>query len=273
MTQIKRVNTLFTSPLWHCDTLFFNGGGIAVHSFGRVRSPKCPSWTVHPWRWCQCNPSKCREPLTQQYSVTFQKTWILVLPLAMKNNQQSVGDIHKIFSHWTLSMFKWSGLQYLRLPLRSCWGCGPSEQHCSGPCSVRVACRGCNRHRRVSKISMSSIITSTQNVIALFTESISTEYHRPTVQEIFGMTPSTSLSSCASSSSSPTFRERSHSSGGSGKGRLSGGTIRTHWPFLRNSQDWTFRYLYDLVHALLFMLPHWAPWKELMYWNVCLSQI
>lgn len=68
-------------------------------------------------------------------------------------------------------------------------------------------------------------------------ESISTEYHRPTVQEIFGMTPSTSLSSCASSSSSPTFRERSHSSGGSSKGRLSGGTIRTHWPFSRNSQD------------------------------------
>lgn len=68
-------------------------------------------------------------------------------------------------------------------------------------------------------------------------ESISTEYHRPTVQEIFGMTPSTSLSSCASSSSSPTFRERSHSSSGSSKGRLSGGTIRTHWPFLRNSQD------------------------------------
>jgi len=89
---------------------------------------------------------------------------------------------------------------------------------------------------RISKISTSGTFTSTQNVI-LFTESVSTEYHRPTVQEIFGMTPSTSLSSCASSSSSPTFRERSHSSSGSGKGRLSGGTIRTHWPFLRNSQD------------------------------------
>lgn len=97
---------------------------------------------------------------------------------------------------------------------------------------------------RINKISMSSIFTSTQNVIILFTESISTEYHRPTVQEIFGMTPSTSLSSCASSSSSPTFRERSHSSSGSSKGRLSGGTIRTHWPFLRNSQDWTVRYLF-----------------------------
>jgi hypothetical protein len=67
------------------------------------------------------------------------------------------------------------------------------------------------------------------------------------VQEIFGMTPSTSLSSCASSSSSPTFRERSHSSSGSSKGRLSGGTIRTHWPFLRNSQDWTVRYPQNLV--------------------------
>lgn len=91
----------------------------------------------------------------------------------------------------------------------------------------------------INKFSMSSIFTPTQNAIILFTESISTEYHRPTVQEIFGMTPSTSLSSCASSSSSPTFRERSHSSSGSSKGRLSGGTIRTHWPFLRNSQDWT----------------------------------
>lgn len=68
-------------------------------------------------------------------------------------------------------------------------------------------------------------------------ESVSTDYHRPTVQEIFGMTPSTSLSSCASSSSSPTFRERSHSSGGSNKGRLAGGTVRTHWPFSRSSQD------------------------------------
>ncbi|KAJ4439216.1 hypothetical protein ANN_07335 [Periplaneta americana] len=69
-------------------------------------------------------------------------------------------------------------------------------------------------------------------------ESVSTDYHRPTVQEIFGMTPSTSLSSCASSSSSPTFRERSYSSGGSNRGRMGGGgTVRTHWPFSRNSQD------------------------------------
>ncbi|KAJ9596458.1 hypothetical protein L9F63_012497 [Diploptera punctata] len=43
---------------------------------------------------------------------------------------------------------------------------------------------------------------------------IESEYHRPTVQEIFGLTPSTSLSSCASSSSSPTFRERSCSASG-----------------------------------------------------------
>lgn len=43
--------------------------------------------------------------------------------------------------------------------------------------------------------------------------------HRPTVQEIFGLTPSTSLSSCASSSSSPPlppFRERSLSIGTNG---------------------------------------------------------
>nr|CAD7401166.1 unnamed protein product [Timema cristinae] len=67
-------------------------------------------------------------------------------------------------------------------------------------------------------------------------ESVSaSEFHRPTVQEIFGMTPSTSLSSCASSSSSPTFRERSLSFGGSSKTR--GGTVRVHWPFGRNNQE------------------------------------
>lgn len=60
----------------------------------------------------------------------------------------------------------------------------------------------------------------------------SNDYNRPTVQEIFGLTPSTSLSSC-SSSSSPTFRERSLSSGGSGKSR----TTRSHWPFSRNNHD------------------------------------
>ncbi|PSN40887.1 hypothetical protein C0J52_18879 [Blattella germanica] len=68
---------------------------------------------------------------------------------------------------------------------------------------------------------------------------IEPDYHRPTVQEIFGLTPSTSLSSCASSSSSPTFRERSYSSGGSNKVRPGGGTmaVRNHWPFSKNNQD------------------------------------
>jgi len=51
--------------------------------------------------------------------------------------------------------------------------------------------------------------------------------YRPRVQDIFGLTPSTSLSSC-SSSSSPTFRERSLSSGGSTK------SSRSHWPFSRH---------------------------------------
>ncbi|XP_014241237.1 rhotekin-like isoform X2 [Cimex lectularius] len=55
--------------------------------------------------------------------------------------------------------------------------------------------------------------------------------YRPTVHDIFGLTPSTSLSSC-SSSSSPTFRERSLSSGGSNKSRT-----RSHWPFSRGNQD------------------------------------
>jgi hypothetical protein len=129
----------------------------------------------------------------------------------------------------------------------------------------RTCCRTCNRLSRLSKVSICSSCTFTQNVVIVFTESISTEYHRPTVQEIFGMTPSTSLSSCASSSSSPTFRERSHSSGGSNKGRLSGGTIRTHWPFLRNSQDWTISYLQGLVDVLLPALPHWSNWHTKMF--------
>lgn len=51
-------------------------------------------------------------------------------------------------------------------------------------------------------------------------------------KEIFGLTPSTSLSSC-SSSSSPTFRERSLSSGGSGKLL----TVRSQWPFSRSNRD------------------------------------
>ncbi|XP_073996356.1 rhotekin-like isoform X3 [Rhodnius prolixus] len=51
--------------------------------------------------------------------------------------------------------------------------------------------------------------------------------YRPSVQDIFGLTPSTSLSSC-SSSSSPTFRERSLStSAGSNKSR-------SRWPFSRH---------------------------------------
>ncbi|XP_071449463.1 rhotekin-like isoform X2 [Hetaerina americana] len=53
--------------------------------------------------------------------------------------------------------------------------------------------------------------------------------HRPTVQEIFGLTPSTSLSSCASSSSSPPmppFRERSLSIGTNGNvSKVSKGTF------------------------------------------------
>ncbi|KAJ8876205.1 hypothetical protein PR048_024115 [Dryococelus australis] len=61
-------------------------------------------------------------------------------------------------------------------------------------------------------------------------ESVSSEFHRPTVQEIFSITPSTSLSSCASSSSSPTFRERAYSSGGSK-------TRQSAWPLSRNNHE------------------------------------
>ncbi|XP_046386842.1 rhotekin-like isoform X2 [Ischnura elegans] len=63
-------------------------------------------------------------------------------------------------------------------------------------------------------------------------ESLQSDYrngHRPTVQEIFGLTPSTSLSSCASSSSSPPmppFRERSLSIGTNGNiSKVSKGTF------------------------------------------------
>lgn len=87
------------------------------------------------------------------------------------------------------------------------------------------------------------------NVFFLFllqAESVQTEFanHRPTVQEIFGLTPSTSLSSCASSSSSPTFRERSHSNS---KPRPNSGTIRSHWPFSRSNHDWAGLYIHSIT--------------------------
>ncbi|KAK0089065.1 hypothetical protein PV326_004611 [Microctonus aethiopoides] len=61
-------------------------------------------------------------------------------------------------------------------------------------------------------------------------ESAHTEYSstRPTVQEIFGLTPSTSLSSC-SSNSPPSLRSRSLSTSGTRK--LSTNALKSHWPF------------------------------------------
>ncbi|XP_066991671.1 rhotekin isoform X2 [Anabrus simplex] len=91
---------------------------------------------------------------------------------------------------------------------------------------------GTTRHSFTRQLRQGSLYDETPLI-----ETVNTEYHRPTVQEIFGMTPSTSLSSCASSSSSPTFRERSYSSGGGSKGRMGSGTVRSHWPFSRNNQD------------------------------------
>nr|CAD7459246.1 unnamed protein product [Timema tahoe] len=96
---------------------------------------------------------------------------------------------------------------------------------------MEIQSPGSTRHSFTRGLRQGSLYDETPLI-----ESVSaSEFHRPTVQEIFGMTPSTSLSSCASSSSSPTFRERSLSSGGSGKTR--GGTVRVHWPFGRNNQE------------------------------------
>ncbi|GLV43728.1 hypothetical protein CBL_06948 [Carabus blaptoides fortunei] len=83
---------------------------------------------------------------------------------------------------------------------------------------------GTARHSFTKQLRQGSLYDETPLI-----ESVQTDYHRPTVHEVFGLTPSTSLSSCASSSSSPTFRERSLSSGGSGKSRSN--TLRSHWPF------------------------------------------
>ncbi|XP_024941970.1 rhotekin isoform X2 [Cephus cinctus] len=68
-------------------------------------------------------------------------------------------------------------------------------------------------------------------------ESVQSDYttNRPTVQEIFGLTPSTSLSSCSSTSSPPSLRSRSLSTSGTRK--LSGSALKNHWPFSTKSHD------------------------------------
>ncbi|XP_034934432.1 rhotekin-like isoform X2 [Chelonus insularis] len=67
-------------------------------------------------------------------------------------------------------------------------------------------------------------------------ESVRPEYSssRPTVQEIFGLTPSTSLSSC-NSNSPPSLRSRSLSTSGTSK--LSTSTLKSHWPFSNKNHD------------------------------------
>ncbi|KAF7988297.1 hypothetical protein HCN44_009942 [Aphidius gifuensis] len=67
-------------------------------------------------------------------------------------------------------------------------------------------------------------------------ESVQSDYtnSRPTVQEIFGLTPSTSLSSC-SSNSPPSLRSRSLSMSGTRK--LSTSTLKSHWPFSNKNHD------------------------------------
>ncbi|XP_023287617.1 rhotekin isoform X2 [Orussus abietinus] len=68
-------------------------------------------------------------------------------------------------------------------------------------------------------------------------ESVQSEYTsaRPTVQEIFGLTPSTSLSSCSSTNSPPSLRSRSLST--SGPRKLSTNTFKSHWPFSTKNHD------------------------------------
>lgn len=100
---------------------------------------------------------------------------------------------------------------------------------------------------------------------ACVTETVQSSDYRPTVQEIFGLTPSASLSSC-SSSSSPTFRERSLSSGGSGKSR----SVRSHWPFSRNSHDWSLTHLLpsNNWHNLnIFLITIFSVSNLIYYWT------
>ncbi|XP_046420157.1 rhotekin-like isoform X1 [Neodiprion fabricii] len=68
-------------------------------------------------------------------------------------------------------------------------------------------------------------------------ESVETDYAatRPTVHEIFGLTPSTSLSSCSSTSSPPSLRSRSLSTSGARKSGSA--TLRSHWPFSNKNHD------------------------------------
>ncbi|XP_066585985.1 rhotekin-like isoform X3 [Prorops nasuta] len=69
-------------------------------------------------------------------------------------------------------------------------------------------------------------------------ESVQSNYSstRPTVQEIFGLTPSTSLSSCSSTNSPPSLRSRSLSTTGS-RNKLSASVLKSHWPFSSKNND------------------------------------
>ncbi|XP_059474461.1 rhotekin-like isoform X2 [Neocloeon triangulifer] len=70
-----------------------------------------------------------------------------------------------------------------------------------------------------------------ENVCSESQQGVQNGSNRRTVQEIFGLTPATSLSSCASSSasSSPPTSFRDRTSSGSGSGFRA--TLRGHWPF------------------------------------------
>lgn len=69
----------------------------------------------------------------------------------------------------------------------------------------------------------------------LLIETVRSDYStRPTVQQIFGLTPSTSLSSC-SSNSPPSLRSRSLSTSGTTK--ISASAIKSHWPFSNKTNN------------------------------------
>ncbi|XP_011302251.1 rhotekin [Fopius arisanus] len=95
-----------------------------------------------------------------------------------------------------------------------------------------VPCMESARNSFISSKRQGSLYDETPLIESV--QSDYTSHSRPTVQEIFGLTPSTSLSSC-SSNSPPSHRSRSHSTSGSRK--LSAAAIKSHWPFSNKHHD------------------------------------
>jgi hypothetical protein len=116
-------NKLFSYSTWHHNTSWFGGWfpvfqRMAMHSSWRVRSPKCPLWTAHPWRRSHRNPSKCQEPLVWWYGInlTFVGPCIINVFLSTTNKLQRT----TIFFIGVSDLHVWSGFSARHQELKNC---------------------------------------------------------------------------------------------------------------------------------------------------------